>query len=162
MRRVLVVIAVAAAVAGLAGCRTDNRPEPPTPEPTAQEAALAFAQCMREHGVDLPDPGPDGRIRLDQSQVDQTLYQEALQACGGLLTAGEGADVAIPPAERQRLLDLAACIRDQGFPEFRDPEFSGGQVMLGGPGMDPTDPEFRAAMQLCERQAGLPAPGQDS
>ena len=46
-------------------------PEPgASQEPRAsvdpEEAALAFAQCMREHGVDMPDPqvGSNGEFRV--------------------------------------------------------------------------------------------------
>src|SRR4051812_42445915 len=34
-----------------------------------RDAMLKFAQCMREHGVDVPDPGPDGGIRVDGKGV---------------------------------------------------------------------------------------------
>ncbi|HYJ73815.1 MAG TPA: hypothetical protein VE265_15225, partial [Actinomycetota bacterium] len=37
-----------------------------TPSKDPQQAALDFARCMREHGVDMPDPEVDeqGRIRV--------------------------------------------------------------------------------------------------
>src|SRR5690242_12273015 len=46
-----------------------------------QEAQLKFAQCMREHGVDMPDPGPDGRVRIIGKKGDEASMQKAMQAC---------------------------------------------------------------------------------
>ena len=53
-----------------------------------EEAALAHARCMREHGIDMPDPtfGDDGRI---QQMVDRASgvdpedpdFREAEEAC---------------------------------------------------------------------------------
>jgi hypothetical protein len=73
--------------------------EPPDPEQLEQmkEAALEFAQCMREHGIDMPDPqfGEDGRVtqvigggRLGEDAegvdpIDSERFQEASEACGG-------------------------------------------------------------------------------
>jgi hypothetical protein len=34
---------------------------PPPPDPAQVEQQRKFAQCMRDHGFDWPDPGPDGR-----------------------------------------------------------------------------------------------------
>jgi hypothetical protein len=68
--------------------------EPPDPEQLQemQDQALAFAQCMRENGIDMPDPefgeggrmtqtigGPDGP-GFDPSDED---FQEAAEACEG-------------------------------------------------------------------------------
>jgi hypothetical protein len=72
-------------------------------DPEFQDKLLAFAQCMREHGVDMPDPqfgsggntvtigGPesgDGGPRFDpQSKT----FQDAQAACGSLLPGKLGA-----------------------------------------------------------------------
>jgi len=49
------------------------------------ELGLEFARCMRAHGVDLPDPGSDGRIP-DPATVGinqgSPLFQAGNQACG--------------------------------------------------------------------------------
>ncbi|HXC18787.1 MAG TPA: hypothetical protein VNT80_02655 [Acidimicrobiales bacterium] len=49
------------------------------------ELGLEFARCMRAHGVDLPDPGSDGRIPDPATVgIDQgsPLFQAGNQACG--------------------------------------------------------------------------------
>ena len=43
-----------------AGLGTGAGATTPPPSLSPQEKALKFAQCMREHGVDMPDPDPAG------------------------------------------------------------------------------------------------------
>jgi hypothetical protein len=73
-----------------------------------QQAALAFAECMREHGIDMPDPQFDesGRVtqRIDaDSGVDpgDPDFEAAQEACAdelpgrpgqGLVPTGGGTD----------------------------------------------------------------------
>lgn len=76
---------------------------------------LAFTACMREQGVDMPDPNPDGSIEA--------------QAGDGFLEAAETcqAELGEPPAppgggsqmseeeQRAESLEIAACFRDNGI-----------------------------------------------
>jgi hypothetical protein len=56
-----------------------------------QEAALAFARCMRRHGIDIPDPqfeeGGRGRMRVPLGKIDpdDPEFRAAEEACGDLL-----------------------------------------------------------------------------
>lgn len=52
------------------------------------EQWLAFARCMREHGVDMPDPAPDNRFVIDKNVYDSPAWQPASHACGELLPPG--------------------------------------------------------------------------
>lgn len=58
-------------------------PQKPSAAQLAQE--LAFAKCMRAHGIDYPDPQPDGSIQgvpmngFDQSYIDK--MNKAERAC---------------------------------------------------------------------------------
>jgi hypothetical protein len=60
-----------------------------------QEAALGFAQCVREHGVkDFPDPTPDGPMvdtrripSLAGKDVRSSPLTAAMQTCHELATA---------------------------------------------------------------------------
>jgi hypothetical protein len=54
-----------------------------------REGWLAFAKCVREHGVDMGDPeflGP-GKVHLDRSGIDQNspAFVAAREACEGKL-----------------------------------------------------------------------------
>jgi hypothetical protein len=51
--------------------------------PTKQEVQdqlLAFARCMRDQGVNMPDP-TDGGLRLDSQLLDSAPWHPAAQAC---------------------------------------------------------------------------------
>ena len=63
-------------------------PDPDDPE--AVDARLAFAKCMREHGIDMPDPDPDetfgsasgaGAKGPGGLDPDDPKVQDAIEAC---------------------------------------------------------------------------------
>jgi hypothetical protein len=67
----------------------------PEQQAEMQAQALAFAQCMREHGVDMPDPqfGPEGQVSIriggpDGPRIDADVMQAAQEACGGFMGRG--------------------------------------------------------------------------
>lgn len=124
-----------------------------------EEALLAFTACMRENGVEMPDPEVDseGNVSLGFRQAAQTggLSRQALQAgfeaCGDLIegVAQQFARPDLTEVEDQ-LLAFAQCMRDQGV-DMDDPDLNaapGG----GGPfgGIDREDPDFQAAAGECE------------
>ena len=66
-----------------------------------QDQMLAFAQCMRENGVDMPDPvfSEDGGVSLfgpgeegTAIEIDpnDTTFQEAQEACNGIFGGNSG------------------------------------------------------------------------
>jgi hypothetical protein len=63
--------------------KTGWAPTPPTAAEQAQmrDRALRMARCMRSHGVDMPDPAPDGRMML-RIPGDSPTFQAAARACG--------------------------------------------------------------------------------
>ena len=65
------------------------------PAPAVVDQMLAFAKCMRDHGVDYPDPKFDGgaisiQIGGPGSNVDPSsqAFQDAQKACGSTLPGG--------------------------------------------------------------------------
>lgn len=70
------------------------------PEPTEaqqremQERGLRFARCMREHGADVPDPSPDGRMTVRVDRGDSAVFERAQRACGSIM--GDSAAPAQP------------------------------------------------------------------
>src|SRR3954451_14473564 len=65
-----------------AGASGDGRPQ--GPDAKTRKAMLAFAQCMREHGVDMPDPKfGDGERASMRAKVDgpQEKMRSAERAC---------------------------------------------------------------------------------
>ena len=90
------LIAALAATASLAACGGDDGTSPQPASASERQAAnrkamLDFARCMREHGVDMPDPtfGEDGRaqIRIGKGGPDPNdpKVREAEEACSGEL-----------------------------------------------------------------------------
>jgi hypothetical protein len=141
----------------------------------AQDAMLAFAQCMRDHGVDMPDPqvNSDGRAVFTAGQavggggeMDQTKMDDAQKACQQYLDKVKSEMPPPDPAEleerKQQMLDFAQCMREHGI-DMPDPQFStdggGLQVALGGPGMDPSSPAWKEANDTCSAEVGMQGPG---
>jgi hypothetical protein len=119
-----------------------------TEQPSLDEEvrALAFAECMRGNGVDMPDPAPgEGGLREAfhgiQEDYDQATIEQALAACQDLLPqrAHEGGH---DSAREEVVLALAQCLREQGL-EVPDDLFEGGGLH------DMADEELRAAMEEC-------------
>jgi hypothetical protein len=66
-----------------------------TPDPAQMEQMLAFSKCMRDHGVDYPDPKFDGgaisiQIGGPGSNLDPSsqAFQDAQKTCGSTLPGG--------------------------------------------------------------------------
>jgi hypothetical protein len=56
-----------------------------------QEGLLAFAKCMRERGIEMPDPEfADGRgsVALPEGDLNSPEFQEAQKACAKLMRLG--------------------------------------------------------------------------
>ncbi|WP_250214211.1 hypothetical protein [Acrocarpospora catenulata] len=133
-------VASAAGASGAAGA---------APSPTTSGDALKFAQCMRENGVDIPDPEPGGnRIQLRQKPGNEGQVEKALKACEQYNPIGEG-NAAPDPELQDKVLKFAQCMRDNGV-DMPDPQVNGGRVRMGGPGMNPDSPTFQKAQKACE------------
>jgi hypothetical protein len=123
-----------------------------------QEAALAFARCMRERGIDVPDP-QNGRIVIGQgpgaggakpSAAERKKFEEAQRACAEHL---EGVRPQLSEEDRAELqeamLAYARCMREHGV-EVPDPTFNGqgGGFRMRLESRD--DPDFEEAQEACE------------
>jgi hypothetical protein len=73
----------------------DVAPPSPAEQAKARDHALAFAKCMREHGIDMPDPtfNSEGHISIsipgpkggDPTGPMPQAFQDAQQACQHLM-----------------------------------------------------------------------------
>jgi hypothetical protein len=122
-----------------------------------REAALDFAKCMREHGVDMPDPQPGGgggiQLALRADEANRATLDRAQKACQKHLDK-------VPPPEiseedrakfREQALKFARCMREQGI-DMPDPTFSGdGAVRQRMTGSGPEDPRFERASEKCSK-----------
>jgi hypothetical protein len=159
-----------ASLGGASGSDGDGTTTTASEDP--EDAALAFVACMREHGVDMPDPDAGGGIRLTVHPGERAKADRAQKACQPLLERvkpklTEEQETAMQDAA----LAFAKCMREHGV-DVPDPTFGeGGIVMMKRPtgqtGLDPDDPKFKAAQKACmpiveeaARKAGLPQPEQ--
>lgn len=131
----------------------------------AGAAALAFARCMRAHGLPTwPDPESSGafdKTKLRQTNIspDQARAVEEKYCHYDFENGGGGQRVTITPADRAAYLRAAACMRRHGISDFPDPTFGDGTVALDiPPSIDTTSPSFRSARATCAAliPAGLP------
>ncbi|WP_049567761.1 hypothetical protein [Streptomyces sp. SBT349] len=114
------------------------------------EQSRLFAECLRENGIDIPDPDPETGELDFQAAIGEDgsrdALMEAFEACREL--APEGVNERPEPTEDQQeaMRDLAACLRENGL-EVPDPD----PVEGFEPGaIDPSAPGFDAAMEACE------------
>ncbi|GGO10919.1 hypothetical protein GCM10010116_21950 [Microbispora rosea subsp. aerata] len=115
-----------------------------------QEAQLKFAQCMREHGVDMPDPGPDGRIRIMSKKGEQAVTEKAMQACRHLMKGAVGDKAAADdPQMRDRMVKFAQCMREHGI-DMPDPAPGQGIQIKIKPGREKA---LEEAHKACEEFA---------
>jgi hypothetical protein len=123
-------------------------------------SALAFARCVRSHGVpNFPDPDSSGQFskeELRQLGVSDSRLRAAEDPCQNLLPAGQAP---LTAQQQQDYLKAAACMRAHGVANFPDPAFSGGGVHFSIPSsIDTSSAPFTQARQACVRliPAGLP------
>jgi hypothetical protein len=160
----LVLVAGLAALAGLAGCAQPaggSAGNPATQHLSAsadpQDQALRFARCMREHGVPMSDPKPGGSgIEVGGPNVDPQVLREAQRACQPYAPFGDGSGQQQPdPKIRELVLKFAQCMRDNGVPNFPDPQV--GMMQLDE--NVTRDPDFPKAERDCEQKYLSNIPG---
>jgi hypothetical protein len=162
MKRLLIVVATLAALSACGATPTSDRQvaslstgpaddtTPGTGDVTATtapsdpaEAALQFAKCMREHGIDMPDPvvqqadgsaGGETQVAIQvggdpgANRPDSKEMEAANAACQHFMADAAGT-FNPPSAEDQakmqeQALAFAKCMREHGV-DMPDPQFSG-------------------------------------
>lgn len=116
-------------------------------EAERHEKELEFAQCMRDHGIDVPDPEPGEGIQI-QVEGDPSKHDAAMAECQPLLPGG-GPGEGFDPEEQAKMLAFAQCMRDNGVESFEDPK-EGEGVHLGPEQAE--DPDFEAADRTCNEE----------
>jgi hypothetical protein len=167
-----VAVAIAACAIGLVACgggseATAGGSDGGGDEAAFEEGRLEMAECLREHGVDVPDPvaGEKG-LMLQKSgkgtggsgvNPDDPATEEALKACE------EEVDFEPPevtPEQEEEMKDnmlaFSQCMREHGV-DMPDPEFEGGgkvKMRIGGPdGPGSLDqPAVEAAQEACQEE----------
>ncbi|MFD4132290.1 hypothetical protein [Streptomyces goshikiensis] len=111
------------------------------------DKALKTRKCLREHGIDAPDPEPgqDPRgMTLGSGSEDPEALKKAFDACG-LQAPGSGE---ISQADKDKALKWAKCMRDNGV-NIPDPTFNGG-AMSATQIPEGQEKAFEQAQKKCE------------
>jgi hypothetical protein len=152
-------------VASLSGANkpTTTTSAGPASKRDAQKAALEFARCMRQHGIDMPDPNISGnritqefKARPGSKGPDDPKFKAAQQACNKYLPNG-GQPPKLNPQERQQLVEFARCMREHGI-DVPDPGPNSDGIVAKRSGANgrnapefEDDPKFKAAQQACQQ-----------
>ncbi|MEV0133959.1 hypothetical protein AB0H83_36515 [Dactylosporangium sp. NPDC050688] len=124
-----------------------------------QEAMLKYAQCMREHGVDMPDPQFDGgsvTMMLPEG-TDRAKVDAANEQCKRFMPNG-GKPRKADPETQEKMRKFSQCMRENGVPDFPDPSEDGGIRIDGtkGGSLDPGSEVFKKAQKVCEQYQPKP------
>ncbi|CAI7974446.1 MULTISPECIES: hypothetical protein [unclassified Parafrankia] len=141
-------------VMALAGCGSGGGTAPggtasgggSTGTPTVQ----TYAQCMRDHEIDMADPDPSTGVPQFGEGVDpdDPAVKQALAACQDLLPVGSRGEPS--DADLDVYVAFAQCMRDNGLPSFPDPQPGSAGGLFAGADVDRNDPAFQQAAQQCQ------------
>jgi hypothetical protein len=123
-----------------------------------RQQALSWARCMRQHGINLPDPkfsGDNISQRLPtRAEQNSAKFKAAEQACKQYLPNG-GRPTPPTAQERQQALAFARCMRQHGI-NMPDPQITANGIDQPLPRrMDRDDPRLTAAEQACHQYGSL-------
>jgi len=121
----------------------------PAPENLSRdEKAIKYAQCLREHGLNVPDPEPGKGFQLKvgpESGLSREQVDKAMEECKQYNPQG---DAAPNPEQEENGREFAACMRKNGVESFPDPKPGQRGIMIGPESGN--DPDFDKAQQTCQ------------
>jgi hypothetical protein len=135
-------------------------------------SALAYANCMRSHGVpNFPDPNSQGAFQIQPVQIHNGVktvsrdlvasspaFQAAERVCGSFGSAGRQVTATQEKQEFQLTLKAAKCMRANGVPNYPDPKWLDGSIdgnYNPSDNINPDSPTFLKAARKCSH--GQPA-----
>jgi hypothetical protein len=131
----------------------------------SEEELLDWVDCMRDEGIDVPDPevDADGNLTFGLGrggggggggQVDPEALQDATEVCGEIPQSAFGGEQPDQTEVQDTLLEFAQCMRENGY-DMPDPDFSGEGGLTSAFGdIDTNDPAFQEAAEACEDVLG--------
>jgi len=159
-RAIVIALALAALAVGVAACGGSSSPSNASVSGTQYQARLNLAKCARSHGINIPDPSPNGgEIRgagRALRQYPQAQIQAVMQACHQYLVQAFP-QLNLSAAQRaqlqQQLVKFAECMRSHGV-NIPDPQPGGplGLPRFGGGfrSVDRNSPVFQSAAKACQ------------
>ena len=131
-------------------------------EITFEEGVLDFAQCMREEGINFPDPtfDIDGNPQFDNLEIEnEEEFESAFENCEDILRNALPEQFDLDPEVEAALVDasleFSQCMREQGidFPDPKPGEF--GFFAFRDADIDFTSEVVQNAFEICQPENPL-------
>jgi len=158
MKIVSLLVALAATLF-LVACGAEEDPSKPastqTQEAKNRKAMLDLARCMRENGVDMPDPEFNGgRVTQRMKGGNPDKMRAAEKACEKYRSQIKAPEMSASEKQefKKAALANARCMREHGI-DFPDPVFdpNGGARVKIDKRLNPEGAKFQAAQKACEK-----------
>ena len=136
----------------LSGCGSGNdtgKTGAAASKSSVDDQGVKFAECLREHGLDVEDPEPGKGLRIT-GKLPKGEVDEAMEACRKYDPMQNGQASADPDAE-DRVRKMAQCMRENGVEEFPDPEPGSAGLKIDQKVAE--DPDFEKAQKTCDKYA---------
>ena len=131
-------------------------------EITFEEGVLEFSQCMREEGIDFPDPTVDidGYPEFNELNIEnEEAFEEAFTNCEDILRRALPEQFDLDPEVEAALIDasleFSQCMREEGI-DFPDPtpgEF--GFFAFRDADVDWSSEQVQEAFEICQPENPL-------
>ena len=129
-----------------------------------EEGVLEFSQCMREEGIDFPDPSFDvnGNPNFEEVEVqvgNEEEFEAAIVACEDILRNAFPDEFDVDPEVEAALIDasleFSQCMREQGvdFPDPKPGEF--GFFAFRDADIDFNSEAVQEAFEICQPENPL-------
>jgi hypothetical protein len=161
MRRLPAALALVALIG--AGCGNEAAEPSSSTTDSPRDQAVTFSQCMRDNGVSgFPDPDASGELTIDavlngsSLDPDAPAWKAAIAPCRDLQPPGFTGRRRTD-GQQAASLKFAQCIRDNGVPDFPDPENGAPMVDTNRIPSSATDAgmdALNAAMRTCGTRFG--------
>ncbi|MFI8966777.1 hypothetical protein ACIGO8_32235 [Streptomyces sp. NPDC053493] len=118
------------------------------------DQAFEHRKCLREHGLDVPEPKPGENgvgLTIGGDGVSKEKMEEAFKACRSKAGDGAGAGFGKEPtqADKDKALAYARCMRENGY-DMPDPKFDGGAQQALPMPQGAEKQKFEKAAKACE------------
>ncbi|MEV4429519.1 hypothetical protein ACN9M0_39220 [Streptomyces sp. R-07] len=115
------------------------------------DQAFEHRKCLREHGLDVPEPKPGENgvgLTIGGDGMSKEKMEKAFKACASK-AGGAGFGKEPTQADKDKALAYAKCMRENGF-NMPDPKFDGGAQQAMPIPQGAQKEKFEKAAKACE------------
>ncbi|MEU2660748.1 hypothetical protein ABZ615_36220 [Streptomyces sp. NPDC007325] len=115
------------------------------------DQAFEHRKCLREQGLDVPEPKPGEQgvgLTIGGDGMSKEKMEKAFKACADK-AGGAGFGKEPTQADKDKALAYAKCMRENGF-NMPDPKFDGGAQQALPIPQGAEKQKFEKAMKACE------------